>query len=66
MVLVEKGKYCGFGFYEEDQQFETAASVKDIIEQYPDTPDVQRIINQFLEKRKRIPLEASPEEGMLF
>lgn len=66
IVLIEKGKYCGFGFYEEEQQFETATSVKDIIQQYPDTPDVQRIINQFLEKRQRIQLEASPEEGMLF
>ncbi|GAB5522922.1 MAG: exonuclease domain-containing protein [Roseivirga sp.] len=66
VVLIEDGQYKGFGFYEEDQQFETAASVRDIIEEYPDTPDVQRIINQFIEKRQRIQLEASPEEGMLF
>ncbi len=66
VVLIEKGKYKGFGFYEEDQSFETVASVRDIIEEYPDTPDVQRIINQFIEKRKQIPLEAAPEEGMLF
>lgn len=66
VVLIEEGKYKGFGFYEEDKQFETAASVRDIIENYPDTPDIQRIINQFLEKRERIQLDVSPEEGMLF
>lgn len=66
VVLIEDGKYKGFGFYEEDQQFETAEAVRDIIEEYPDTPDVQRIINQFIEKRERVQLEASPEEGMLF
>lgn len=66
VVLIEEGKYKGFGFYEEDQQFETVTSVRDVIVEYPDTPDVQRIINQFLEKRRRIDLEGAASEGMLF
>ena len=66
VVLVEKGKYKGFGFYEDDQAFETVSAVRDIIQEYPDSPDVQRIINQFIEKRQQVKLEAAPEEGMLF
>ena len=66
VVLVEAGKYKGFGFYEEDQAFESVAAVRDVIQDYPDSPDVQRIINQFVEKRQMIKLAAAPEEGMLF
>lgn len=66
VVLIEAGKYKGFGYYEEDQQFETVSAVRDIIKEYPDTPDVQRIINQFLEKRQQIALEPMPADDMLF
>lgn len=66
VVLIEAGKYKGFGFYEEDQAFESVTAVRDIIEEYPDSPDAQRIINQFIEKRKQVKLEGAEEEGMLF
>ena len=66
VVLIEEGKYKGFGFYEEDQQFESVRAVRDIIQEYPDSPDVQRIINQFVEKRQQVALEPMPADDMLF
>lgn len=66
VVLIEKGKYKGFGYYDDDQAFETVMAVRDIIQEFPDTPDVQRIINQFVEKREQVKLEGAAEEGMLF
>ncbi len=54
VVLVEEGAYQGFGYYEQDRSFDTIESVKEVITSYPDNPDVQRIINQFFDKRKSI------------
>lgn len=57
VALIESGKYLGFGFYEEEMSFENIRDVKEVIKQYPDTPDIQRIINQFFNKRKVIHFE---------
>ncbi|GHE72670.1 exonuclease domain-containing protein [Roseivirga thermotolerans] len=56
VVLVEEGRYLGFGFAETQFSFETISDVKSVIQRYPDTPDVQSIIRQFREKRKVISL----------
>lgn len=66
VVLIENGKYMGFGFYDDEQQFETVDSVRSIIREYPDSPDAQRIINQFSEKREQISLAGAVESDMLF
>ena len=56
VVLVEAGKYKGFGFYDDEMQFETIESVKDVIDEFPDSPDAHRIINQFIDKREVVML----------
>lgn len=56
VVLVEKGKYLGFGFVEESYAIESIDHIRDIINRYPETPDVQSIIRQFREKRKLVNL----------
>lgn len=56
VVLVERGKYLGFGFAESSIGFERIDNIKNIIERYPETPDIQSIIRQFRSKRKLINL----------
>ena len=56
VVLVEKGKYLGFGYVESSLKVESIDHVRDIINRYPETPDVQSIIRQFKEKRKLVNL----------
>jgi len=55
VALILEGQYQGFGFFDAK---ETAVSsledVQSIIKKYPDNPDVQRIINQFVNKRELI------------
>ncbi|MGW8123244.1 exonuclease domain-containing protein [Roseivirga echinicomitans] len=54
VALVENGKYLGFGYYESDLAFNSIEEVKNAITKFPDTPDIQRIINAFYTKRKVI------------
>lgn len=62
VVLVENGKYLGFGFFENDMAFDSIEDVKAIITRYPDTPDIQRIINQYYTKRKVIQFATQVQE----
>ena len=54
VAFIESGVYRGFGYFTEEFSAERSEEVKDLISPYPDTPDVQRIINQFKEKRQLI------------
>lgn len=53
-VLVEDGIYKGFGYLDQDEAIIDLQDLRMRINPYPDNPDVQRIVNQFLEKRKII------------
>ncbi len=53
-VLVEDGIYKGFGYLDQDEAISDLQDLRMRINPYPDNPDVQRIVNQFLEKRKMI------------
>jgi DNA polymerase-3 subunit epsilon len=48
MVLVEKGKYLGFGFLERDSVVTDFESARSYIKISPETPTVQNLINSFL------------------
>jgi len=53
VVLVENGRYLGFGFADTEQDaFQTPAEVKNIIASYDDNRDVQQIIRQYLSHNK--------------
>ena len=41
--------------------FDSIEKVKEIIKPYPDNPDIQRIVNQFYDKRELIELEGSDD-----
>ncbi|HEY9116362.1 MAG TPA: exonuclease domain-containing protein, partial [Roseivirga sp.] len=56
VVLVENGKYQGFGYIDSSISFSSIDDLKNYIERYPETPDVQSIIRQFKEKRKVLDL----------
>ena len=51
VVLVEEGKYQGFGYYMKQDAFDTIEQVRDVIRLFPDNADVQRIIRQFTNER---------------
>lgn len=53
-VIVENGIYQGFCFFGLDAQFQSVMELKPYLRSYPDNSDSQRIINQFIEKRKII------------
>ncbi len=52
VVLVEEGAYKGFGFFDNDFKGDSLDELRDIVQVYPDNPEVHRIINQFKEKRQ--------------
>lgn len=56
VVLIENGRYQGFGFAESTAKFTSLEEIKDIINLYPETPDVQSIIRQFKDKRQIVNL----------
>jgi len=56
LVLVEDGLYKGFCFVSHEEQIIGLDDVKEKIQSYPDSPDAQRIINQFKEKRNILEL----------
>lgn len=52
IVLIEEGKYQGFGYFDQDNAIESVEHIKDGIQRFPETPDVQSIIKQFIQKRE--------------
>ncbi|WP_420386928.1 exonuclease domain-containing protein [Roseivirga sp.] len=56
VVLVEQGKYLGFGYVETSEGFDSIDQLRNVIDRYPETPDIQSIIRQFREKRRLINL----------
>ena len=61
VVLIEQGRYKGFGYVDSDQPASTAEDLRDCITSYRHNPEVMRIIRLFLHKNpsvKRIPLNA--------
>lgn len=53
IVLVEHGEYIGFGFAHQDDSFDNLDAVKDIITEYTDNRDIQRILQTYLKKNKK-------------
>ena len=51
VVLVLEGKYQGFGYFMKEDAFENLEQVQQVIKPFPDNPDVQRIIHQFIGER---------------
>lgn len=54
LVYVEDGKYLGYAFLDKDESLISPSEIRDRVERFPDTADVQSIIKQFLEKRQVI------------
>ena len=48
VVLVEKGKYIGYGFVQDDIQVTGIDQLKNTVTPFKDNPDVQRIIKWYL------------------
>lgn len=56
VVLVENGKYQGFGYLDSITTISSVEEIRNYIDRYPETPDIQSIIHQFKEKRQLINL----------
>lgn len=56
IVLVEEGVYRGFAFFDEEESMVDIDNLRNQINPYPDNPDVQRIVCQYVEKRRMIDL----------
>ena len=56
VVLIEEGTYKGFGFFDDDFSGNSLDQLRQVVKDYPDSPDVQRIINQYKEKRELLEL----------
>lgn len=54
IVWIEKGKYCGYGYFPEEDAVGSAYHLKEYIDSYSDNREVQQIINSYLNKNKRI------------
>lgn len=52
VVLVEAGKYCGFGFVQKADFAADLNAIKDIITPYPDSPDARSIILSHLRRNR--------------
>jgi DNA polymerase-3 subunit epsilon len=50
VILMEKGSYLGFGFFQEDMQISDFDQFKDFISPYKDNLDIQRIIRGHLNR----------------
>ena len=53
VVVVENGRYLGFGYVDDSFSARRLADVKDIITRYNDNKDVQQIIRQYVRKKRR-------------
>jgi DNA polymerase III subunit epsilon len=51
-VLIENGKYSGFGWFDKTDQVISIEQIRDCIKPYPDNRDIQQIIKQFTNSRK--------------
>ena len=50
VVLVEKGRYLGYGYVPEEAAISSAEPLKDYIHYQPDNPDVRKILTMYLRK----------------
>lgn len=51
-VLIENGKYCGFGWFNKSETAVTVDQLRDCITSYSDNRDIQQIIRQFTKSKK--------------
>ncbi len=51
-ILIENGKYCGFGWFNKSENSVTTDQLRDCITPYPDNRDIQQIIRQFTKSKK--------------
>lgn len=52
-VLIENGKYCGFGFVEKEEQ-NSLEDLKNSIKKFPNHPDIQRLIRRYLSQHSDV------------
>lgn len=52
VVVVENGKYLGFGFVHRDEGISSAIHAKELIDYYQDNKDTKQIISGFLKRKK--------------
>lgn len=52
LVIVENGLYCGYGYTDGQIPANDSNSWKEIIQNYPSTPDIQRIIKHYMSAAK--------------
>lgn len=52
LVLIENGKYAGFGFVESEFIESNLETLKQCVQRYPDNKDVKQIINLYLRQGK--------------
>ncbi len=52
VVMIENGKYIGFGFLQADEPIFSTESLKDYIKPYHDNKDITQIIQSYLKKNK--------------
>ena len=53
VVVVENGRYLGFGYVDETFSARRLTDFKDVITRYNDNKDVQQIIRQYVRKKRR-------------
>lgn len=52
VVWIEKGKYLGFGFYNNQAEILHSSQLKNFIRSFPDNQDIQRILQMFLRNNR--------------
>lgn len=52
VVMIENGKYQGFGYVDASESISDPEQVNDYISKYPDNHDIQSILRNYLKKRK--------------
>ena len=52
VVVIENGKYLGFGFVHRDEGVRSAIHAKELIDYYQDNKDTKQIISGFLKRKK--------------
>ncbi|MDQ3073398.1 MAG: hypothetical protein M3Q97_09075, partial [Bacteroidota bacterium] len=53
IVCVAEGNYCGFGYYEGEEDGYTFEQLKALVQPYPPHPDMHKIIRSFLHKKRK-------------
>lgn len=54
IVWIENGRYCGYGYFSENDAASSPHELKEYIDVYNDNREVQQIINSYLKQNKRI------------